>query len=146
MKSGTHHSTIVLDKTIELASEITKEKLFLKDCDQVFRLKRLRKIENKPTLIVTCYLPYELFPGIELIDFSNVSLYDLLEADYSIQLHHGKRIIESKVVDSSETMQYLEIPKGTPISYVESTIFDRDNRPIEFLQADVIGRISINIK
>jgi len=145
MKSGIPHSTLVLDKSIDQACEITKEKLFLEDCDQVFRLKRLRKIENKPILIVESFLPYELFPGIELIDFNNISLYDLLETKYGIQFHNGMRIIESKIVDSNETMQYLEIPKGTPISYVESTIFDRNNRPIEFLQADMIGQISINI-
>jgi GntR family transcriptional regulator len=145
MKRGIPHSTLVLDKSIDKATDLTKEKLYLEDCDQVFRLKRLRKVENKPILIVESFLPYDLFPGIELIDFNNISLYDLLETKYGIQFHYGKRIIESKTVVSKETIKYLEIAEGTAISYVESTIFDTDNRPIEFLKADMLGRIVINI-
>lgn len=146
LRSGTPHSTIVLDQAIENNLSYINEKLLLEENKSVFRLKRLRKVEDKPILIVESYLPYDLFPGIEAFDFNDTSLYDLLETKYNMQLNHVTRIIESKIVDSEETMHYLQLPKDACISYIESLIYDRSNRPIEFLKADMIGRIEINIR
>jgi len=144
-RKGIPHSTKVLEQTIESADSQIAEKLYLNVGDKVFRLKRLRMVDNNPTLIVQSHVPYDICPGIEKVDFNANSLYDTLEVEYGIHLCQGQRIIEPKIVDSENTMCLLEIPKGTCISSVESTIFDTNNRPVEYLQAEMIGKISIDI-
>jgi len=139
------HGTQVLEKTIEIPSPILREKLQLDYGDQVFKLKRLRTVDNNPVLIVHSYIPYNFFIGIEKIDFNENSLYNTLEGKYGIKLSHGQRIIEPKIVDSEETMRLLKIEPGTCISYIESVIFDSNNQPIEFLKAELLGKISIDI-
>ena len=144
-RKGIAHSTKVLENIIEAANSNLAEKLYLNENDPVFLLRRLRLVDKSPILIVRSYVPYELCPGIEKIDFNKNSLYNTLEKQYGIHLHRGQRIIEPKIVDSDETMSLLGIKQGTCISFIESTICDTNNRPVEYLQAEMIGKISIDI-
>lgn len=144
-RKGIAHSTKVLKNAIELVDSYVAEKLYLNTNDRIFCLKRLRIVDKSPVLIVQSHIPYELCPGIEKIDFNKNSLYDTLEKQYGIHLRQGHRIIEPKIVDSEETLELLQIKQGTCISYIESTIYDVNNRPVEFLQAEMTGKISIDI-
>lgn len=139
------HSTRVLKKEVIEADPLIKEKLKIKPGAPVFHLKRLRKVDDSPILIVESYLPYDIFPGIEKVDFNSNSLYDTLEKKFDVLLCHGHRLIEPKVVDSNETMDLLGIDPGTCISAIESTIYGSNNQPVEYLYAEMVGKISIDL-
>lgn len=145
MRKGIPHSTQLLEKRIIKPDPYIIEKLQLLPGKEVFYLKRLRTVDESPVLIVGSYIPYELCVGLENEDFNKVSLYDVLENKFGLRLHHGHRVIEPKLVDSEETMRLLNIEPGTCISLIESTICASDNRPIEFLQAEMLGKISIDL-
>jgi GntR family transcriptional regulator len=144
-RKGIPHSSRELKKGIIAATAAVAEKLQIPPGSQVFYLKRLRKVENTPVLIVESYLPYEICPGIEEEDFNLCSLYDTLETKYHLVFDRGHRLIEPKIVDSKEVMELLEIAPGTCLSAIESTIFNPDNRPVEYLYAEMLGKISINL-
>ena len=139
------HGTQVLDQGIIEAEPVIADQLQIPISGKVFYLKRLRTVDQSPVLIVESYLPYDLCPGIEEVDFNSASLYDTLESHYNIQLRHGNRLIEPKLVESKETMSLLEIEPGTCISAIESVIYSANNRPVEYLQAEVLGKISIDL-
>ncbi len=144
-RKGIPHSTMELKKEIIKADPLIADKLQIDLGSSVFYIKRLRKVDNSPVLIVESYLPYDICPNIEKEDFNTCSLYDILETKYSVLLFHGHRFIEPKIVDSDETMDLLGIEPGTCISAIESTIFSSDNRPVEHLYADMVGKISIDL-
>ncbi|MBN1265215.1 MAG: GntR family transcriptional regulator [Anaerolineales bacterium] len=144
-RKGIPHSTTVLKNEIIKAEASISEKLQVQIGSEIFYLKRLRKVDSSPILIVESYLPYDLFPGIEKEDFNQNSLYDTMESRYKILLCRGHRVIEPKIVRSGETMELLEIEPGTCISAIESTIYNTDNRPVEHLYAEMNGKISIDL-
>jgi GntR family transcriptional regulator len=144
-RKGIPHSSKELDKKIIKADTEIASKLQVAPGAEVFYLKRLRKVENTPVLIVESYLPYEICPGIEEEDFNTSSLYDVLENKYNLIFQSGNRLIEPKIVDSDEVRKLLEIQPGTCLSAIESTIYDTNNRPVEYLTAEMLGKISIDL-
>lgn len=144
-RKGIPHGTKVLGKEIINANPMVAEKLQIPVGADVLFLKRMRTVDESPVLIVESYLPYDLFPGIESVDFNTASLYDTMESRYNVQLSYGNRLIEPKLVESPETMELLGIAPGTCISAIESIIYRTDNRPVEYLYAEMLGKISINL-
>jgi len=144
-RKGIPHGTRVLEQKIIEADPQVANQLHLEVGSRVFYLKRLRTVDDTPVLIVESYLPYELCPAIEKVDFNNASLYDALESRYNIQLSHGNRMIEPKVVQNEEIMTLLEIDRGTCISAIESVIYNANNQPVEYLYAEMLGKISIDL-
>ena len=144
-RKGIPHSTRELKKEIIKADSLIADKLQIDPGSSVFYLKRLRKVDNSPILVVESYIPYDICPNIEKEDFNTSSLYDILETKYSVVFIYGHRFIEPKIVDSAETMDLLGIEPGTCISAIESTIFSSDNRPAEHLYAEMVGKISIDL-
>lgn len=144
-RKGIPHGTQVLDQKVIEADPRVAKQLQIEVGSKVFYLKRLRTVDQTPVLIVESYLPYQLCPAIEEVDFNAASLYDTLESRYNIQLRHGNRLIEPKIVESEETLALLEIDPGTCISAIESIIYSADNQPVEYLYAEMLGKISIDL-
>lgn len=79
----------------------------------VFFLKRLRCANNKPVLCENTYIPYHLCPGIENNDFTQCSLYDVLEKQYLLNLYHATESIQA-VFLSEEDKQILKCKEDVP--------------------------------
>ena len=60
------------------------------------------------------YLPYGRFPGIEELDFSRNSLYEVIEKEYDVKISRAHRTIEAVSVDS-EIADSLSINHGVPV-------------------------------
>lgn len=144
-RKGIPHGTQVLEEQIIEADPHIAKQLQLEVGAQVFYLKRLRTVDGTPVLIVESYLPYDVCPAIEEVDFNTASLYDTLESRYNIQLRHGNRLIEPKFVESEEIVTLLKVDPGTCISAIESIIYSADNQPVEYLYAEMLGKISIDL-
>lgn len=90
----------VLLTTLQMPPEQTK----------VFHLRRLRYADNEPLLLENTYIPYYLCPGIELYDFSVVSLYHTMAERYSLNLYHATETIEAILFNKA----YAELLNCTP--------------------------------
>jgi GntR family transcriptional regulator len=97
--AGAVPSSIVLEKAIRPADQIVREKLRLPEgADQVFFLARLRCANDEPVVYEKTYIPYYFCEGIERFDFSNTSLYQILNSHYSLVLSRAVEMIEAIIL------------------------------------------------
>lgn len=96
--------------------EARRRALELGPNDRVFHLERIYYADDMPINLTSTYLPYKLFLGIDSYDFSNESLYDIIEREYSVHLTNATRSIEA-VLARGEVAEHLEVKAGTPILY-----------------------------
>ncbi len=79
------------------------------------------------------YLPYKLVPEIETLDFSRLSLYEILENRYSIQITRAHRTIEA-ISANKDIAKSLAVEPGAPVLLFHCLthgLVDTMERPIE---------------
>lgn len=121
-----------------------KDAMKLNDGAKVFYLKRVRSIQGKPSVYVEDWLDYRYIPGIETIDFSKYSLYDMLEQRYNISPFRAERTFECCFADQEEQVTELNIQKNKPLLRCTSYVYDRDDRLLEYYVAIVNGKYIVN--
>jgi GntR family transcriptional regulator len=144
-RRGTPHGSKILFKAIVSATDKVAERLAIPPGEQVFYIQRLRIVNDQPFLIDRHYIPYRLVPGIELIMADDVSLYHTLEVDYHLYLHHGWREFEPVRPSSKEEIELLEIFPTTQLLYVESVLYDKKNEPVDYFEAKIHGKFTVDI-
>ena len=100
----------------------------------VLQIDRLRSVGGEPIVLVTTYLPSRLVPGLEHEDFSQQSLYELLEKRLGLVIARGRRTI-SAVAANEQEAQLLQIEKGFPLIVLDSVSYLADGTPIEYYRA-----------
>ena len=80
-----------LDQKVPEADVATA--LNLMQTQSVYRLVRLRYIDQHPVALVTSFLPAHLFPGIERLDLAAQSLYHIVERIYGRLLQRADEVI-----------------------------------------------------
>ena len=99
--------------------------------DQVYNLVRIRYGDEHPMAIQNSFLPVKLCPGLEKYDFSQRSLFTVLEKDY--QLHISWQSQNLKPCNArKEEANALKIEVGTPLLYLEGVAFLERDIPIEY--------------
>jgi GntR family transcriptional regulator len=144
-QKGVPFFTKVLESRITSSPNKVSERLQITSGDPVFFLKRLRFVQNDPVLIVEGYVPSRLCPGIEKERFEDISLYDVLESRYGIVLHHGRREFEPVMPVDSEEAALLKIHLRTPILYIESVVYTRENLPVEYVEVKIKGKFAVDL-
>ncbi len=144
-EKGVPFFTKVLDCRIVSAPHKVSEKLQIATGDSVFFLKRLRFVQGDPVLIVEGYIPSLLCPGIEGENFEKKSLYDILEAKYGIVLHHGRREFEPVMPVDNKEAAFLKIHSRTPILYIESVVYTKENLPVEYVEIKIKGKFVVDL-
>ena len=115
---------------VTTASQAVAAELEVPEGTEVIRLERLRIVDGVPWSLVTTFIPRERCPGLVDEDFTEASLYALLEGKYGIMIAHGRRSIEA-VAASAETAAALEIKAGDPELLLRSTAYDEEGVPVE---------------
>jgi len=131
---GMTPSRLVVKKGIMEASSRKRTKLNLNQGDKVFNLARIYYADQEPVNFTDTYLPSKYFSGIEINDFSNNSLYHILEKDYGVTITTATRSVEA-VSSDEEISKYLQIEVGTPLilfSTVTYGVVNGREVPIEY--------------
>ena len=97
-------------------------------------LERLRYVDGEPWVYTKTQIPYDLAPGLLEEDFSDKSLYALLEGKYGITLSHGRRSVEASAASVS-LAHSLNIDAGDPVLVLRSVIYGTAGQPIEVFVA-----------
>lgn len=126
-QKGHTSQTQVLAFYKEPASDEVKRVL---RCEYVFKLVRLRSIDDTPNVFVTTYMPYELFSHFETIDFARDSFYEQCKRSghpiTSITRH-------LEVAAADETLaDLLQVQVGSHLFYFHSYGYDDKGIPIEY--------------
>lgn len=127
---GLSPSSRILQLQAETANEQVRRDLDLPDGAQVFRLERLRLADDEPMAFETTFLPAEICPGLDEIDLTKNSLYQVLIEKYNLRMHHAAEILEAAAANRFLSKQ-LGIKANAPVLVVRRVVFTESNQPIE---------------
>jgi GntR family transcriptional regulator len=108
--------------------------LELTEGDQVIHLERVRYVGGEPWALTRTYLPADIAPGLLEEDFTEQSLYGVLEGRYGVELDHGRRLVEA-VSAAPSVAEALGVRPRDPVLLLHSTAWDVTGRPVEFFVA-----------
>jgi len=109
---GMKMSTRVLGvESIEASRQLAADLACLPG-DEVYFIERLRIGDGEPMVLDTAHLRAELFPGLDGIDFTQRSLYDVLESDYGRTVAEAQETLEPVILTPREC-DLLEVPQHT---------------------------------
>lgn len=99
--------------------------------DELIELERLRYVNGILHQHVRTYLPASRYPAVLSQDFSEGSLFAFLESRYGVQLKRNDLLV--RVVATDEDLSgLLNVPVGTPLLAIDSSVFDGSQTPVAF--------------
>ncbi|MEO8093970.1 MAG: GntR family transcriptional regulator [Pseudolysinimonas sp.] len=128
---GIELDTVVMSCTVvEPPFEIAKL-LRMRPGTLAMCLIRVRSAEQLPIALMHNYVPLELAPGIESVDFSRDTLFGALEGRFGLEIGTARRSF-SAVTAPLQVAQQLALPPGQPVQYLEQLTLLADGRPVEY--------------
>jgi GntR family transcriptional regulator len=96
----------------------------------VYNITRIRLGENEPISLEDTYIPYEIIPDVESIDFELYSLYELFKAN-GVQLDASYESLTLVKVRNVEA-KLLNLDSGSTVFSVEVKTLDISGRVVEY--------------
>lgn len=106
------------------------EELDLPITARIFRVVRLRSINNEPVMIESYLIPVDRFPELENYDLEKRSIYEIMESQYGIEIVRAKQSFEP-VLSTEFESNLLNIPIGEAMMMEKRISFDHENIPVE---------------
>lgn len=131
---GIPYSTEILTSEVIRPALDVRDLLKLKPDDLIFHMFRLRKIDDQPVLLIENHLKYNGCQGVEAVDFSKKQLYVTLEDEFGIKFDWSRRTYKAVTADE-KIGKFLQLPKHSPLMYLEELYHDTENVPIEYTRA-----------
>jgi len=124
-----------------LANKQASALLALKPFSDVYRVDRVRYLDDRPVVYVTNYIRPELFPNLLSFDLAQ-SLTDIYRENYAVENHTIRyRIMTSSLL--GEIAQSLRATEGTPAMVIERVNFNKEGESqscdIEYWRHDAIS-------
>lgn len=144
---GMHPASRVLEQSVVAPDEDEQEKLRLGRSDKVLRLRRLRLADGIPMALEVTRIPLNAFPGLDRLDFSKHSLYQLMRERYGVRVGWADEVIEA-LPATSEEAELLTIPRRSSLLSITRIIITVDEVPVEMACSRYCGdryRASIRI-
>jgi GntR family transcriptional regulator len=113
------------------------DRLQIDSKQQVFWLKRVRTIQNKPFVIEDIFLPYERFKGIELVALDQRLLYPIYNEFFSSPVIWADEYLQPATADQAAS-EILGIQTHDPVMCVERIAYTYQDVPVEWRRS--IGR------
>ena len=131
-------SEVLGHQIVKNLPEIFIKKLQLADPPQqqdgFLNLKRLRKADSYPALIENSFLPLDIFPGLDRIDFSENSLFEVFMNTYQVYPTWVDHIVNAKMLDEKECKLFLH-SRPIPVVTTWKIIHSEANYPVEYIQS-----------
>ncbi|OQB23791.1 MAG: HTH-type transcriptional repressor YvoA [Firmicutes bacterium ADurb.Bin182] len=134
--SGVPVDTFVLDRKVVGASSISSD--IFPGVTQLYEIRRIRKRNGKAIMMSYDYIPTDLVPGIENRYQNEKSVYDFLEAYYSIRVSKVKRIFQA-VAAVGDIAKLLTVKTGEPLFYIVQQAFDEYSRCVDHANLYIVS-------
>ncbi len=134
VERGLNPVTRVLHQSVVPATERVAEFLEIPIGTKVVDIERLRYINDEPILLVTTYIPFDVYPPLATVDLTNRSLYEFLEKEGGIFITRGRRYIEAVLANETEAL-LLGVERGAALMMLDSVSFSESGQPIEYYHA-----------
>lgn len=110
--------------------ELVQEKLLINEHDPVYKIIRLRLVDEKPYVLEHTYMPTNYVPNLTP-EILTKSIYDYIHKELKIFFAGAYRNIKADKSDIYD-MEYLECAKQDPVLEVEQVVYMKDGQPIEY--------------
>lgn len=131
---GRTPETRILSVRLTDAGRRVADSLSISPGTPIYELERLRLTNGTPLSFVISYLPADLVPHFNEDTEALRALHKRLESFYGYRLARATRVIEA-VSASKEKADILQTSLGSPIQYIETSVFIESDRCIEFSNA-----------
>lgn len=139
-RKGISPKTNVLNFSIEHANEEVAENLNIELNEEVYKLFRLRYAGEEPVVVVTTYIPKEMFPELEEVDFTSQLLYNVFK-EFGYPIKSVSRKLEVIKADET-TSDLLNVKENDPMFYFHTQGFTSDKIAIEYSISKYRGDIN----
>lgn len=133
-RAGMEPSSRVLDAVLLVADLDLAAKLGVKPGSTVFSLQRVRYADGAPVSLEHSFVNERICPGIVRYDFSNSSLYEILQNSFGIRVEHGTDRISITTLREDEAA-ILGREVGEPAFYQRGVQTMSDGVPVEYCKA-----------
>jgi GntR family transcriptional regulator len=144
---GIQPTSRVLSIRVEPADDAVAAGLSVDPGTSVLRLERLRSGDEQPLGIQTTYLRAADVPGLEKVDFDDLSLYQELERRHGILVDEAEETFVVSLLDA-DAASLLAVPPGSP-AFVVERIGVSNGRVVEFTRSVMRGdryRVQIRLR
>ena len=123
-------TTRVISSTVIPANERLADAFRARIGAPTLRLQRLRSADGEPIVLEVSHLPLDLLPGLDRVDFSDRSLYDVLREDHGRYVATASETLEPVILTSREAT-LLAVSRGSPALLFRRTTRDRADEVVE---------------
>ena len=121
------------------ATKVIQAKLETKE-PYVFKVQRVRQLNNLLFAYTVNYVPEIIGEKLSKEKLLKEAMLKILEVDMGYEFDEAFQTIEASFSDQ-EVSAKLKIPSGSPLLYVERIMYDKNKKPIEFVQTSYRGDI-----
>lgn len=128
-RSGLAPTTSVLRLELTEPDEVARKRLNVGPGDRVWRLDRLRSVNDEP-LALMCNVVPAAVTDLSAVDLERTGLYEHFRAQ-AIHLRVAHQVIGARTTDGREA-RLLGGRKGDPVLTMERTAYDDQGRAVEY--------------
>lgn len=115
---------------LDFPNKFLQEKLMLDKHDPIYKIIRLRLVDNEPYILEHTIMNANLIPGINEAILSQ-SIYRYIQDDLNLQFGGAHRIINADKT-SEYDQKYLNCAKDDPVLEIEQVVYLEDGTPFEY--------------
>ncbi len=123
----------VLDIRKVLSPKKVANLLNIEEGQEVIRIRRTRSDHGIPVSYIKNFIPLEIGEKIKKEDLCIYPMMGILRNRLKIPLTGGMQYVEAIIADY-DIASALSISISSPILYLETIIFERQKKPVEFVQ------------
>ncbi len=138
---GRMPKTNVLMFKSEPSSEIVAKMLEMRKNEGVFKLVRLRYVDEQPNVFVESYVPCSLYPSLGEFDFNKTSLYDAMGQCGGPVMDAHRRFEAIKANDSTSAL--LDVGVGDPLILFHTVARNKEGIAVEYSVATYRGKSNV---
>lgn len=131
-------TTKVLDASEIEANGHYARKFSIEEGEIIYKINRLRMMDGTPVAIQTSYIPRKYCDKLLEYDFSEKSLFGVLESEYGVVLNYAEEILDC-IKANEEEATLLKVDKGAPLFYLNRKTYDLQDRVIEYVRSFMPG-------
>jgi GntR family transcriptional regulator len=124
----------VIDLATIPAPKNIADKLGIKKGDDVLRIERLMLIGQEPFYYEIGYLNFELCPDLSIGQFSQHSIYNIIEKICGLNIDYAHLNMEVNSC-KAEHSEFLKVKEDSPVLYLDQTIYLVGDKPVHFVEA-----------
>lgn len=129
---GVKTKTRVINFDLVHPSPKVIDRLKLNEDAKALRVERIRLIKGAPVSYTVSYIPSDLAKKISIKDLTIQPILNVLEKKCKVKISKGFQTIDATVADS-RIASFLDVMTGAPLLKIERTVFDINNRPVEYI-------------